>query len=198
MSVIVFVAGEAVRLQLHFEDRFDVTGDALFFCVHTVQRVAGGDTVIEVHFGPAAAGVTGIAVLAAMPVMMVVFEVTADAGRVEFIGERVFGVATFTALFGVFAIDHEVGVTIVIETRVFPALGVMAVAALIATAAVVRIIFRVTVVTGGRCVLKRIVCMTAQAAWLLVLADQRVIGRTVIEFHVEPLDRGMAVAALRA
>ncbi len=198
VGIVVLVAGKTVGNEFDFEDRFDVTGDTLRFRMCAMQSVVGVDVMVEAQIGPTAAGMTGIAGLATMPIVIVIFEVAGDTGHVEFIGKRVLAVAAVTALLGMFAIDHEVGITIVIETCVVPTVRVMTVAALIAAAAVVRVIFRVAVVTHGRRVLKGIVCMAVQAAWLLVFADQGVFGRTVIEFHVEPPGRGMAVAANRA
>lgn len=77
--------------------------------------------MVKVHIGPTTAGMTGIAVLAAMSIVIIIFDVAGDTGHVEFIGKRVLAVAAVAALLGMFAVEHEVGITIVIEAGVGPA-----------------------------------------------------------------------------
>ena len=196
VGVVVLVAGKTVGDEFDFEDRFDVTGNTLRFRMCAMQSVFGVDAMVEVHIGPTAAGMTGTAVLAAMPIVIVIFEVAGDTRHVEFIGKRVLAVAAVTALLGMFAIDHEVGITIVIETRVIPTLRVMTVAALIAAAAVVRVIFRVTAVATRLSNGELAILMAARARSVHVLAEQWKFGQVVIEFDFGPAERGMAAVTL--
>ena len=198
MGIIVFVAGEAIPLQFHFEDRFDMTGGTLGLAVRADQRIAGVLAVVEAHFRPAAAGMAGFAALAEMPFVIVVFEMTRDAGHLEFVRERVFTMATVAVLLRMLAVEYEIRIPIVIEARIVPATRAVAVAALIAATTIVCIVFRVTVVALRRGVLKRVVGMAVETCRLLVLADQRVVGRVVVELDVEPLRGRMTVAARRS
>lgn len=197
VGVIVLVTRETVAFQLHFVNRLDVAGSTLGFPVRTDQCVAGVFLMIEMHIGPAAAGVTGLAALSEMTLVIVVFPVAGDARHVEFVGERVVAVAAIAILLRMLAIQWEIRIAIVIEARIVPAPRVVAVAALVAAAAIVRIVFRMAVVAFSRRILKRIVGMAVQALGLLVLADQRIIGGVVIELDIVPFHRGVAVAAGR-
>lgn len=171
VGIVVLMAGKTISDEFDFEDRFDVTGDTLRFRMRTMQSVVGVGVMVEMYIGPTATGMTGIAVLAAMPIVMVIFEVAGDTGHVEFIGKRVLAVAAVTALLGMFAIDHEVGITIMIETRVVPTLRVMTVAAFVAAAAVVRVIFRVTAVATRLSDGELAILMAARAGSIHVLAE---------------------------
>lgn len=102
--------------------------------------------MVEVHIGPTAAGMTGLAALAVMPVVVVVFEVAGDTGRVELVGKRILAVATVTALLGMFAINHKVGITIVIEAGIGPARRRMTIPALLSAAAIMCVVSCMTVV----------------------------------------------------
>lgn len=95
------------------------------------------------------------------------------------------------------AVELEARVAIVIETSIVPAEGAMTVAALVAAASVVGVVFGMTAVAGCRRVGKRIVYVAVEAGRFLVFADQGEAGRVVIKFDLEPVVRGMAVAALR-
>jgi len=83
-----------------------------------------------------------------------------------------------------------------IETRIGPASRRVAVAAFLATAAFVMIVFSVTAEAGRRRVLECLVLVASTALGLHVLADQRILGCVVIKFHVQPRCRRMAIATL--
>lgn len=189
MSIIVFVAGQAVALELHVEDRLDMTGGALDFAVRTDQRVAGILAMVEVNVRPTATGVAGFAALTEMSFVIIVFAVAGDAGHIELIGERVLAVAAVAALLGMLAVEHEIRIPVVIEARIVPAARAVAVTARIATAAIMCIVLRMTVIALGRCTLERVISMAVEARGFLVLADQGVSGGFVVELDVEPLRR---------
>lgn len=176
MSIIVLVAGQAIPLQLHIEDRLDMTGGALGFAVRADQRVAGVFAVVKAHFRPAAAGVAGFASFAEVTFVIVVLEMAGNTGHIEFIGERVLAVAAGAFLFGVLAVQYEIRVAVVIETGVVPAFWIVTGAAFVAATAVMRIVLGMTVIAIRRRVLKCVVLMAVQAGGFLVLAYKRITG----------------------
>lgn len=189
VGIVVLVAGEAIPLQLRIIDRLDMTRGAFGFAVRADQRVARILAVVEAHFRPTAAGVAGFAALAEMPVVIVILAMAGDAGHVELVGERVLAVAALATLLGVLAVEHEIRIAIVIEARIVPAPRAVAVAAFIAAAAIVRIVFCMTVVAFRRRVPERVIGVAVEACRFLVLADQRVPGCIVVELDVQPLRR---------
>jgi len=189
VGIIIFMAGETIPLQLHFVDWLDVAGGALGFSMRADQRVAGVLAVVEVNVRPAAAGMAGFTALTEVSFVVVVFTVAGDAGHIELIGERIFAVAAVAALLGVLAVEYEIRIAVVVETGVVPALRVMAVAAFIAAAAIVCVVFRMAIETFRRRALEGIVGMAVEAGGLLVLGGQGIPGGVVIEFDVQPLRR---------
>lgn len=74
----------------------------------------------------------------------------------------------------------------------------MAVATLLATATFVDIVVGVAAVAGRCSIQKRLVLVATTTLGVRVLADQRIFRRVVIEFHVLPRGRRMAVATYGA
>jgi len=198
VGIVILVTGETIPLQLYLEDRFDVAGIAFGLQMRADQCVFCVLFVIEVNLCPAAARVAGFAGFAEVAFVIVVLEVAGNTCHIEFIGERILAVAAVTFLFGMLAVQHEIRVAVVIETGVVPAFRAVTGATFVAATAVMSIVLGMAVVAFRRRILERVVLMAVQARRFLVLADQRKIGGVVIEFHVEPLHRGVAVSAGRA
>ena len=83
---------------------------------------------------PIIIAVAGNALTAVMSVVLVVFQVAGYAHLFHFVLERVFRMAVVASQFGVLALKWKFGVARVIETRVVPVAGVVAVFALLAAA----------------------------------------------------------------
>ena len=187
VSIVVFMTGQAVRSQRDVEDRLDVARHTLDVSVRSVQGMAGINSMIESHFRPAGTRVARIALLAEVAFVVVVFQVAANAFHRELVRERVFAVACIAFLLRVFAVEQEARITIVIKTRVIPAQRTVTVAAFIAAAPIVSIILGMTTETRRRCIRKRVVSVTVEAGRPLVLADQGIAGRFVIELDFHPV-----------
>ena len=198
MSIVVFVARQAVSGWCNVEDRLNVTGLALDVRVRTAERVACIQGMIELHLGPSGADMAGFALLSEMPLVVVVFLVASDTLRGQLVGERVVAVARIALLLRVPAVEQEASITIVIKTGVVPTDRTMTIATLVAAATVMGVIFCMTAEAGRRRVGKRIVCVAIEARGSLVLANQGEAGCVVIKLDVEPVVGCMAVAALRA
>ncbi len=198
MRVVVFVAAQAIRLQRDSENRLDVAGRTFSVGMSPVQGMTGIDRVIELHGRPAGRHVAGVALASEVAVVLVVVLMAGDTVHRQGIGEGVVTVACVTALLAMFAKQREARITFVIEACVFPAHRAMAVTALVSAAAVVRIVLRVAVVAGSRCICKCVIGMTVQALGPLMLPDQRVPGRIVVKLEVHPVVWCVAIAALIA
>ena len=197
MRVVFFVACKTVRLRCYLEDRFDVTGLTLDQLVRTIEHVVRVGVVIEEDRRPRLGCMAGLAGGPEVTVMVVVFEVTGDAGDVQVIGERVLAMTVATALLGVFSIERKVRIARMIEFRVVPAGRRVAIAALLSAATVVGVVFGVAIEARGRRGLEGLVFVATGAFRLCVFADQRETGSFMVEFDVGPGDGRMAVGALR-
>lgn len=82
-----------------------------------------------------------------------------------------------------------------VEARIVPVGWIVAIFALLAATAVMRIVFGVTAVAGRRRIQIGGVGVTIKACRLDVLADQRVVGCIVIEARFGPLGGLMAILA---
>lgn len=129
--------------------------------------------------------------------MAVILFVTRETAVRQVVGERVIAMTGIALLLGVLAVEHEVCIASVVETRIEPAGWFVAIAALIAAAPVVGIVLGVTAKTGSWRVGERIVGVAVEAGRLLVFANQRETGCAVVKLHVPPASRSVAVAALR-
>lgn len=198
VCIVVLVAGQAVGSQHHLEYRLDVAGRALGVRVSSVQSMAGVDGMIKAHLGPSGTHVAGLALLAEMPVVVVVFLMTTDAAYGELVREGVVAMTGIALLLCMLAIEHEARIPVVIEARIVPTGRVVTVAAFYAAAPVVCIVLGMTAKACRGRIGKGAVSMAVATGRLLVLADQRVAGRIVIEFDLEPVAGRMAIAALCA
>lgn len=153
----------------------------------------GVAVVIKCNRWPIVGYMAGFAHRTKMTIMVVFLEVTRDAGCFQRVGKRVLTVTIGASELCMPAIQRELGVPVMIETRVEPVRRSVAILAIPPTAAVVSIILLVTSEAGGRGQGERVVRMAIQAGDLPVLAEQRVAGSVVIEFDLLPIGGRMAV-----
>ena len=92
------------------------------------------------------------------------------------------------------AVQRELRISCVIETRVIPSSRAVAVLAFLAALAIVRVVFRVAAVTGRRCVLERLIFVAGKALRFPVETDQREVRHVMIELDVEPAAGRVAIA----
>ena len=145
-----------------------------------------------------AAAVAGVTLSTAMLVMGVVFKVARYAGLVHFVLERVLGVAVTASQFCVAAEQIKIRVAGMVKARIVPVARVMTVSALVAAAAVVRIIFSVAIETLRRRIRESAVFMAVETSGFEVFSEQWVVGRRMIEFGLQPFCWLMAIDAVRA
>jgi len=100
----------------------------------------------------------------------------------------------FAAQLTVVAIQRELCISRVIETRVVPSGRAVAVLAVLAALTVVRVVFSVTAVTGRRCVLERLIFVARKALCFPVQTDQREARHVMIELYVEPARGRVTIA----
>ena len=100
VRIIFRVTGITARLQCGIVNRLDVTVLALESLVRAVNLVVCVGIVIELHECPTRTDMAGFAGPTEMSVMVVVLEVTGNAGHVELVSEWVFAVAIVTTEFG--------------------------------------------------------------------------------------------------
>ena len=158
--IVVLVTRHAVSSRRHLEHRLYMTiiaGDVL---VRPVQSEVCCTTVIESRYVPGLAGMTCFAILTAAALVVVVFQVTADASHLHDIRERVRAVAIGAGKGRVFEFEWEVGVAVVVKAGIVPRAWVVAVLALLATAPLVRVVLGMTAVAGRWRVLVRLVRVT--------------------------------------
>ena len=79
--------------------------------------------------------------------------------------------AVVAAQLTVVAVQCELRISCVIETRVVPSNRAVAVLAFLAALAIVRVVFRVAAVTGRRCVLERLIFVASKALRFPVETD---------------------------
>jgi hypothetical protein len=154
--------------------------------------------MIEQGFRPVRVVMAGTADVAVMPAMFVIFHVTEHAGHVHFILPRIFRVAVNADQFRVRALEYKIGIASMIEAGVVPVCGVVTGLALLTAATVMRVILGVTSVACGRRILIGFVLVAVETSGFLMLSDERIVGRVVIEGCVFPLSGLVTVAALRA
>ncbi len=106
--------------------------------------------------------------------------------------------ARIAALLAVLAHQREARITLMVKARVIPSHRTMTVAALVAATAIMRVVVRVAAEAGCWRIRKRVIGMTIETLGSLMLADQRIACRVVIELEVHPVVRRMAIAALGA
>ena len=197
VGIVVFMAGQAIRGECDFENGLDVAGRALDFRVSAKQSVPGVDVMVEMDLRPTGTRVAGLARFAEVTLVVVVFTVTADAFHRELVRERVLAMAGVALLLGMLAIEQEAGIAIVVEARVIPAHGAVAIAAVVATATVVGVVLGVAAKARRRGIGERVVRMAVEAGRFLVFADQRIAGGVVVESHLLPVVGSVTITALR-
>ena len=137
-----------------------IAGDGL---VGSVQRKVCSEIVIESCRVPRFTAVARTTVVAAMPFVIIVFEVTTDTSHIHDIVERVFAVTVGAGQGRVLKLERKVRVAAVIEAGVVPGTGVVAILTLFTAASLVRIILGVTAVTSGRRILMCLISVTVSA-----------------------------------
>lgn len=127
--------------------------------------------VVEADIFPGSARMAGAAIITKVTLVIVVFEVATDAGGVEFVRKRVFAVTVATNELSVSAVEYKLRVASMVEAGVGPAGRRMTIAALLAAATVMGIVFCVTAETGRRRILKCLIFVAAAALGFQVLAQ---------------------------
>jgi len=186
VRIVVQVTGVAVCHQFHCEYRFDVAVDAGDLLVPAKQLVVRVRVVIKERFGPRIAGVAGVALIAAMTIMLVIFKMAGRAGHIHLVLKRILGVAVATGEICMFEEQLKICVARMIEARVVPVGRVMAILTLLPGATFVNVVAGMTGKAGRRRVLVRLVLVAIPAFRLTMFADQREVRRVVIESRVGP------------
>ena len=196
-TVDVVMAGHAIALQGHFEDRIDMTGAALEWFMCAVQRMPGVSIMVELHGGPGSADMAGIARVTEMACMVVVFQVAAGTSSIELVRERILAMAIATGQVRMAASQRKPCVTCMIEARIAPSGRRMAIAALLAATSVMGVIFGMAAVAGGPRVPESLVRVAGSAFSVEVVANEREPRGVMIKLDVQPAAWRVAVAALR-
>ena len=108
-----------------------IAGDGL---VGSVQGEVGCEIVIESCRVPRFTAVARTTVVAAMPFVIIVFEVTTDTSHIHDISKWVFAVAVGAGQGCVLEFQCKIRVVVVVETGVVPGAGIVAVFTLLAAA----------------------------------------------------------------
>lgn len=108
-----------------------IAGDGL---MRPVQAEICCEIVIESCRVPRFAAVARTTVVAAMPVVIIVFEVAAYASHVHSVRKRIRAVAVGTGQCSVFELERKICVVVVVKTGVIPGAGIVAVFTLLAAA----------------------------------------------------------------
>lgn len=170
MRIVVDVTGIAACQKFGVEDRFDVTIVTGNFPVTAEELVVRMYVVVEERLFPRCTGMASVALLAAVHVMRVVFQVTGSAGFVHFVVERIFRMAVATGCVRMCAFQREVRVTLVIETRIMPVARVVAGVAFIAATSVVCVVCFMAAEAGCWGFRKGVVVVTVQAVRFSMLS----------------------------
>lgn len=194
VRVVVAVAGNAGGVQRDVEDRLYMTLYARDRKVRSFELVLGIPVVIECDRRPVLGNMAVIALLTEMALMIVFLEVTRNAGDFQRVRERILAMTIITSKTHMAAVQRKLGVTVMIETRVVPIRRIVAIFAVFSASSVVGIILLVASEAGRRRQSESVVRMAIQTSDFLVLAEQRVIGRVVVEFDLLPISRRMAVS----
>ena len=172
VRIIRCVAVIATRLQRDFVYRLQMTGLTFDCLVSAYQCMRGIPVVVKEDVCPERVAVAIATLGAKMTVVLVVVQVAGNAGRLQLISERLFGMTIIANQLGMAATESKARVPAMVETGIGPGHGVMAAIALLATSSVVDIVVSMAVVARGRRVLKRLVLMAVSASGFAVSADQ--------------------------
>src|SRR4029077_9545479 len=186
VHVVRPVAAHALGGQLLGGDARGMAAMARDLLVAADEGPGGVARVIEARGLPLLAAVTGAAVLAEPQGMRVLRLVTAEALARQLVLEIARAVAVVAGDAVMHALEREAGLLLVIELRVLPAGGDVALTALdpaVAVVHVVRLMAR-DALFGG--VLVTVAEVTGRAGRLGVLVPQRKCGLVVIVAHVAP------------
>lgn len=198
VGVVILMADQAILDKLDLEDRLDVARDTLSQCMGPLQRIGGLDSVIELDIHPLIIDVAGIAGGTEVPVVVVVLEVTGNAGDIQRVGERIVAMAGVAGELAVAAVERETRVAPMIEAGIGPAGRRMTVLAFLSSAAVMCVIRRMAGVAIRFRGLELAVDVAGRAGRVHVFAGQWEFGRIMIELDLGPAQRGMAAATLGA
>jgi hypothetical protein len=186
VGVVILMADQAILDKLDLEDWLDVARDTLGESVGPLQHIGSLDTVIESDIYPLIIDVAGIAGGTEVPVVIVVFEVTGNAGDIQRVGERVVAVAGIAGELSMAAVERETRVPPMIEAGIGPAGRRMTVRAFLSTAAVMRVIRRMAGVAIRFCALELAVDVAGRTRSVNVFSGQWKFGRTMIELDLGP------------
>lgn len=174
-----------------------MAGNAGNYLMRAVQIVIGIPAMIEQGSRPVGVVVAAATVVAVMPAVLVIFQVTGHASLVHFVLKRILRVAVIAGQLCVFSLKYKLGIPSMIEAGVMPVGGVMAGFALLSASTAVRIVLGMTTKACGRCVLIGRILVAVKARGFLVFAEQRVVGRIVVKCRVIPFSRLVTVSAIR-
>ena len=135
------------------------------------------------------------AVSAVPAFVLIVFQVTTDARRFQFVAEGVLGMAIAAGQLSVTAIQWKFRIAGMIEAGVRPVRGVVTVPALVATFPIVFVIVLVAGETGVRRPFKQLDFVAILARSFSVFADERVVRRIMVEVNVYPVRLIVTVGA---
>ena len=195
VHVIIQMACSAVRLQTDLEYGFDVTivtGDGF---VRAAQHIVGIAIVVETRVLPFHGDMTSLAFLAAVTVVMIIFEMADSAAAIHLISEGILTMAILTGCLTMAAFKREVSIATVIETRIVPGNRVMAVATLVPASSFVIVVVLVAGIAVSRRAQVGRILVAVEAGRFNMLAEQREVGSAVIKFRVLPIGGVMAVCA---
>ena len=136
------------------------------------------------------------AFLAVVSIVIVIFQVAGNTDRLDLVSIGVVGVAVITLQQRVISKQVEVGIALMIKTRVRPVSGVVAGFTLFPVTTFVLVIRCVATKAVSRRARKCSVLVTIQANGLAVFAEQRKVSFVVIEFGFKPFGWLVAGATL--
>ena len=139
--------------------------------MRTMKHVVGIDVVVETEVVETFWNVTGIATFPEVPVVIVVLAVAGDTRRIHSVAKRIVTVAVATDQRSVLADQREGCIASMVERGVMPVGRLVAVAALLAAAAVMRIVLSMTAETGCRYFSKGVFNMTVETPGCCVVTN---------------------------
>ena len=159
-----------------------------------MERVTRIRVVIESHLSKALRHVACVAAFSKMPVVIVIVLMAGNACGIHRVTEGIVAVTVAAHQRRVFADQIERGIAGMVKRCVMPVSWLMAVAALLSAAPIVRIIVGMAAEACRGRVDKGVIGMAVKTARCCMAADQRETGLLVIKRHVFPTSRRMAIA----
>ena len=194
VGVVVFVTLAASCQRLRLKQGLDMAGGAFDRDVGSMERVTRVRVVIESHLSKALRHVAGVAAFSKMPVVVVIVLMAGNACGIHRVTEGVVAMTVGAHQRRVFAGQVERGIAGMVKRCVMPVSRLMAVAALLSAAPIVRIIVGMAAEACRGGVGKGMIGMAVETARCCMAADQREIGLLVVKRHVFPARRRMAIA----